>query len=150
ARERYIMSGVYPQNDKNVVTTGGSGFGILATIVGMDRGCISQPEGVQRLAKIVGFLESADRIHWVWPRWLDGGPDKVRPFGTKGNGGDLVETSFLVQGLITARQYLRQMGGERETALAAQIDTLWQEVEWDWYRKGGADVLYWHWSPEYA
>ena len=150
ARERYIMSGDYPQNDKNVVTTGGLGFGIMAIIVGMDRGFISQPEGVQRLEKIVGFLESADRFHGVWPHWLYGKTGKVKPFGTKDNGGDLVETSFLVQGLITARQYLRQMGGERETALAAQIDTLWQEVEWDWYRKGGADVLYWHWSPEYA
>ncbi|HLR31854.1 MAG TPA: hypothetical protein VK074_05155, partial [Fodinibius sp.] len=62
ARERYIMSGDYPQNDKNVVTTGGLGFGIMAIIVGMDRGFISQPEGVQRLEKIVGFLESADRF----------------------------------------------------------------------------------------
>src|SRR5699024_6149269 len=67
ARERYIMSGVYPQNDKNVVTTGGSGFGIMAIIVGMDRGFISQLEGVQRLEKIVGFLESADRFHGRWP-----------------------------------------------------------------------------------
>lgn len=149
ARERFIMSGVYPQNDKNVVTSGGSGFGIMSIIVGIERGFISRAEGVKRIEKITSFLESADRFHGVWPHWMYGKTGKVKPFGQKDNGGDLVETAFLVQGLLTARQYLRQ-GKEDEQTLAARIDTLWREVEWDWYRKGGENVLYWHWSPEYG
>ncbi len=148
ARERYIMSGEYPQDDKNVVTTGGSGFGIMAIIVGMERGFISRQQGVQRLEKITSFLQSADRFHGVWPHWLYGETGEVKPFGKEDNGGDLVETAFLVQGLLTARQYLRD-GSEEEQMLASKIDTLWRGVEWDWHRKDGENVLYWHWSPDY-
>src|SRR5690625_4078880 len=149
ARERYHMNGVYPQNDKHIVTTGGSGFGIMAIIVGMERGFITDQQGVDRLDQIVGFLKEADRFHGVWPHWLNGETGEVKPFSTMDDGGDLVETSFLVQGLLTARQYLRQDGGQEEALVAARIDTLWRQVEWDWYTKGGQDVLYWHWSPEY-
>ena len=149
ARERFHVDGNYPQNDKNVVTGGGSGFGIMAIIVGMERGFISRQQGVQRLGKIVDFLESADRFHGVWPHWMHGESGKVKPFGKKDNGGDLVETAFLVQGLLAARQYLRD-GNEKEQKLAAKIDTLWKEVEWDWHRKGDENVLYWHWSPDYG
>ena len=149
ARERFNTDGVYPQNDKNIVTSGGSGFGIMALIVGMERGFITREQGVDRLKKIVDFLESADRFHGVWPHWMNGETGKVKPFGKKDNGGDLVETAFLVQGLLAARQYLRD-GSEQEQALASRINTLWREVEWDWYTKGGEDVLYWHWSPDYG
>lgn len=149
ARERFHPDGVYPHNDKHIVTSGGSGFGIMALIVGMERGFITRKQGVERLNKIVTFLESADRFHGVWPHWMNGETGAVKPFGKKDNGGDLVETAFLVQGLLSARQYLRQ-GDEQEQALASKIDTLWREVEWDWHTKGGENMLYWHWSPDYG
>lgn len=149
ARERYHVDGEYPQNDINVVTSGGSGFGIMSIIVGMERNFISHTEGVQRLQRITDFLENADRFHGVWPHWMHGETGQVKPFSTYDDGGDLVETAFLVQGLLAARQYLRA-GSEDEQALAAEIDTLWREVEWDWHRKGGENVLYWHWSPNYG
>lgn len=149
ARERFHVDGVYPSNDKNVVTSGGSGFGIMAVVVGMERGFITRQEGVQRLQKITNFLETADRFHGVWPHWMFGETGRVKPFGREDDGGDLVETAFLVQGLLTARQYLRD-GTKEEQNLAAKIDTLWKEVEWDWHRRGGQNVLYWHWSPNYG
>ncbi|NBC65616.1 MAG: beta-glucosidase [Bacteroidetes bacterium] len=147
ARERYHVDGNYPQNDKHIVTSGGSGFGIMAILVGMERNFISYNDGIQRLERIVDFLETADRFHGVWPHWMNGETGQVKPFSQRDDGGDLVETAFLVQGLITARQYLRE---HNEDQLAAQIDTLWREVEWNWHRKGGEDVLYWHWSPNYG
>lgn len=150
ARERYHVDGNYPQNDKHIVTTGGSGFGIMAIIVGMERNFITDQQGVNRLERIVGFLEEADRFHGAWSHWINGETGNTKPFSQKDDGGDLVETSFLVQGLLTARQYLRQEGGNDEQILAAEIDTLWREIEWDWYTKGGEDVLYWHWSPNYG
>ncbi len=150
ARERYHVDGNYPQNDKHIVTTGGSGFGIMAIIVGMERNFISDQQGVDRLERIVEFLEEADRFHGAWSHWINGETGETKPFSQKDDGGDLVETSFLVQGLLTARQYLRQDGGNDEQILAAKIDTLWREIEWDWYTKGGEDVLYWHWSPNYG
>lgn len=149
APERIHMDGVYPQNDAHVVTTGGSGFGIAGLLVAIERGFITREEGVARLVKIVDYLGKADRFHGVWPHWIDGPTGKVVPFGQKDNGGDLVESSFLMTGLLCVRQYFKD-GNETEQKLAADIDKLWKEMEFDWYRNGGQDVLYWHWSPNYG
>jgi len=148
ARERYHVDEVYPDNDKNIVTSGGTGFGVMAILVGIERKFITREEGVARLTKLVGFLEKADRFHGAWPHWLNGETGKVKPFGQKDNGGDLVETSYLLQGLLCVRQYFKD-GNEEEKKLAARVDQLWKEVEFDWYRKGNKNVLYWHWSPQY-
>ncbi len=145
ARERFHTDDVYPQNDKNVVTLGGTGFGVMAILVGIERGFISRAEGFGRLSQIVDFLAEADRFHGVWPHWLDGETGKVKPFSQKDDGGDLVETAFMVQGLLTVRQYFKD-GNEEEQQLADKIDELWNSVEWDWYTHG-KNVLYWHWSP---
>jgi hypothetical protein len=149
ARERYHVDNVYPENDKMIVTSGGGGFGVMAILVGIERGFITRQQGVERMERIVNFLETADRFHGAWPHWWNGETGKVKPFGRKDNGGDLVETSFMLQGLLCVRQYF-QKGNEREKTIAARIDKLWREVEFDWYRKGGENVLYWHWSPDYG
>ncbi len=147
ARERYHADNVYPQNDKSTVTSGGAGFGVMAILVAIERNFITRTEGRERLEKIVHFLETADRFHGAWPHWWNGETGKVKPFGRKDNGGDLVETSFMIQGLLCVRQYFKD-GNETEKNLAGRIDKLWKEVEFDWYRNG-KNVLYWHWSPEY-
>ena len=131
----------------DLVTSGGSGFGIMALIVGMERGFISRSQGVERLERIVSFLETADRFHGAWSHWLNGNTGAVMPFSANDNGGDLVETSLLMQGLITMRQYLAT-STPAEKQLIDRINMLWQAVEWDWYRRDGQDVLYWHWSPD--
>ncbi|TPG32118.1 glucoamylase family protein [Flavobacterium pectinovorum] len=146
-RERYHPDGVYPDNDANIVTTGGSGFGLMAIVSGMSQGYITKKEGVERLNKIADFLGKADRFHGAWSHWIDGNTGKVKPFGTKDNGGDLVETSFLVAGMITVREYLKD-GSENEKAVAQKYDALWKGVEWKWYTNN-KNVLYWHWSPTY-
>ena len=93
ARERIHMDGVYPENDQNVITSGGSGFGIMAILAGIDRGYVTRQEGLERMEKIVSFLETADRFHGAYPHWWYGDTGKVKPFGQKDNGGDLVETA---------------------------------------------------------
>ena len=150
ARERIHLDGDYPQDDQNVVTSGGSGFGIMAILAGIDRGYVTRQQGLERMERIVSFLETCDRFHGVYPHWWQGDTGRVKPFGQKDNGGDLVETAFLMQALLCVHQYYVQQGGEQEKALAARIDKLWREVEWDWHRRDGQNVLYWHWSPEYA
>lgn len=147
ARERFHADDIYPQKDKNTVTSGGSGFGVMALITGMERKFISREQGIQQLEKIIHFLETADRFHGAWPHWWNGETGKVKPFSKKDNGGDLVETSFMVQGLLCLRQYFQQ-GNTKEKELAARADKLWKEVEFDWYRNG-KNVLYWHWSPDF-
>ena len=149
ARERYHVDDIYPENDKNVITTGGSGFGLMTILVGVERGFIPRKEAVKRLNVMADFLASADRHHGAWSHWMNGETGKTVPFGKKDNGGDLVETAFLVQGIITVREYFKN-GNPDEKLLAQKMDDLWKGVEWNWYTKGGEKVLYWHWSPTYG
>ncbi len=146
ARERYHTDN--PSFEANIVTTGGSGFGLMTIIVGIERGFVPRAEAVSRLTTALNFLETADRFHGAWPHWMDGTNGNVIPFGTMDNGGDLVETAFLCQGLLTLREYFKN-GSVEEQALAQKADNLWKGVEWDWYTKG-ENALYWHWSPTYA
>lgn len=153
---RYFWEGAEPRSGMarerlssgSTVTTGGTGFGLMAMIVAVERGFITREEALERWEKIVSFLETADRFHGAWPHWLDGQTGRVQPFSEKDNGADLVETAFLVEGLLTVRQYLRPEN-PREAELAGRIGILWAEVEWDWFTRDGKKVLYWHWSPEY-
>jgi hypothetical protein len=150
ARERYHVDGVYPDNDRNVVTTGGTGFGLMAILVGIERGFITREEGLERLNKITDFLKKADRFHGAYPHWLWGETGKVKPFSQKDNGADIVETAYLMQGLLTVREYFRN-GTEAGKELSQKIDKLWKEVEWNWFTKNGSEqVIYWHWSPTYG
>ncbi|TVQ12811.1 MAG: hypothetical protein EA364_07975 [Balneolaceae bacterium] len=129
-----------------LVTIGGSGFGLKAIITGIHRGFISRAEGVDRLRKIVTFLGNADRFHGVWPHWMNGSTGRTIAFSANDDGADLVETSFMAQGLITVRQFLDE-NTPLENTLISDINALLDSIEWDWFTRGGQDVLYWHWSP---
>lgn len=132
----------------NIVTTGGSGFGVMAIVVGVERNYITREQAVERLLKITDFLLNADHFHGAFPHWYYGNTGRVRPFFSTDNGGDIVETSFMIQGLLTARQYFNKDTPE-ENSLRAKINQLWNEVEWDWYTNN-KDVLIWHWSPNFS
>lgn len=137
--------------DDRIVATGASGMGIAVLIVGVDRKFITRQQGIERLAQVVNFLEHAERYHGAWSHYMDGITGKTMPvFGMFDNGGDLVETSFLMEGLLAARQYFRgESDAERD--LYRRISQLWETIEWDWYRGAQpADFLYWHWSAEWG
>ncbi len=133
----------------DIVTTGGTGFGITAWVVAAERGFVTRNEAIQHLFKITNFLSIADRFHGAFPHWMHGATGRVMPFSQYDNGGDLVETAFLMEGLLTARQYFNGTNDD-ETFLRAAITQLWEQVDWSWYRKDGGNVLYWHWSPNYV
>jgi hypothetical protein len=145
ARERYHVDESYV--DANLVATGGSGFGLMTILVGIERGFVSRGEAIARLQTALTFLENADRFHGAWSHWINGTNGNTIPFGTVDNGGDIVETSFLCQGLICVREYFKN-GTAEEQALAQKADQLWKGVEWNWYTKG-ENAMYWHWSPDY-
>ena len=149
ARERLHMDNIYPSHPPKIITSGGSGFGVMAILVGIERGFITRVQGLSRFEQIVNFLETADSFHGVWPHWWNGETGKVEAFSKKDDGGDLVETAFLAQGLLTVRQYFKD-GNDREQELARRINKLWKSIEWSWHTKGGQNVLYWHWSPNYG
>lgn len=131
----------------DVVTSGGSGFGIMALVVGINRSFITRAGGLSRMKTIVDFLKNkAQTFHGAYPHWLNGSTGAVVPFSNLDNGADLVETSYLMQSLLTARQYFNGNNAD-EATLRSDINDIWNAVEWDWFRKGGQNVLYWHWSP---
>ncbi|GAB3943480.1 hypothetical protein GCM10028805_09770 [Spirosoma harenae] len=135
----------------DVVTSGGSGFGIMAILVGINRNFITRQDGLTRLTKITNFLtNNAKRYHGAFPHWLNGATGATVPFSQKDDGADLVETSYLMQGLLAARQYFNSTTSAEEIALRKTINDLWDGVEWNWFTKNGAETnLYWHWSPNY-
>lgn len=143
ARER---SNVAYDYGAEVVTTGGTGFGVMAVIVAAERKWISRDTAAKFLLKMVKFLAKADSYHGVFPHWMNGATGKTIPFSRKDDGADLVETSFLFQGLLCVRQYFNE-NNRTENELRNRINWLWNDIEWNWFTKGGEEVLYWHWSP---
>jgi hypothetical protein len=129
-----------------VVTTGGTGFGIMSVLVAAERKWISRDTAARFVLKMVNFLLKADSYHGVFPHWLNGETGKTIPFSRKDDGADLVETSYLFQGLLCARQYFNGSTAA-EIELRNRIGWLWGEIEWNWFTNGGQEVLYWHWSP---
>jgi len=134
----------------DVCTSGGSGFGVMSILIGIERGFITRQQGVERLNTIVNFLgNTAQRFHGAWSHWLNGSTGQAIPFSSFDNGADLVETSYMIQGLLTVRQYL-DPNNAQENIIIQNINQLWEEVEWDWFTQGGQNVLYWHWSPNFG
>lgn len=134
----------------DICATGGTGFGIMSILVGIRRNFISRSEGLDRIQEIVHFLShQCSRYHGVFAHWINGSTGATIPFSSKDDGGDLVETSYLMEGLLCARQFFSQ-ADLAEDSLRSQIDTLWNGVDWNWYRQNGQQTLYWHWSPDYG
>ncbi|MBD2703698.1 Ig-like domain-containing protein [Spirosoma sp. BT702] len=147
------VSGLARERDASgdVVTSGGTGFGIMAIVTAINRQFISRADGLARSLKIANFLKNnAKRYHGAFPHWLNGATGATVPFSAKDDGADLVETSYLMQGLLTARQYFNSPTNADEIAFRQVVNELWDGVEWNWFTKNGAETnLYWHWSPNY-
>lgn len=154
---RYFYDFAHPESglarERNssgdIVTMGGSGFGLMAFPVAVERGFISRAEALAHCTKVVNFLsDKAERFHGAYPHWLNGTTGKTQAFSTYDDGADLVETAFLMEGLLVLRQYFSGASAE-ETALREKITAIWEGVEWTWFQKNGKNMLYWHWSPNY-
>jgi hypothetical protein len=130
----------------DLVAIGGSGFGIMALIVAIERGWVARDAALERLHRMVDLLSRARCYHGAFPHFMDGRTGATIPFSRKDDGGDLVETSLLMMGLLCARQYFER-DAPPEISLRGRITALWEDVEWTWYTQGGSEVLYWHWSP---
>lgn len=128
-----------------VITTGGSGFGLMAMVVAAERKWISRKAFLERIKKVLCFLEKAEKHKGVFPHWTDAHSGKAIPFSKNDTGADLVETSFLFQGLLTVRQYLSEKE-IKEKELIDRINLLWRNVNWKFFQRKGSNALYWHWS----
>jgi hypothetical protein len=147
AREGYGFS-----HSPDTCTSGGTGMGLIALCVGAERGFVTRAQAAQRVLQILTFLEEkATRFHGAWSHWIHGVTGATKPFSQYDDGGDLVETAYLVQGMLTVRQYFKDPQDPLETEIRRQATRMWEEVEWNWYRQQPrSEVLYWHWSPNYG
>jgi exo beta-1,2-glucooligosaccharide sophorohydrolase (non-reducing end) len=134
---------------QNMIACGASGFGIMAILVGTERKFITREESVTRFEKILNFLARTETFHGAYAHYIDGPTGKVEPFHSpKDNGADLVETSFLLQGLLAARQYFSGDNAQ-EKLIREKITAIWEKAEWDWFMQyPDSKFLYWHWSPD--
>ncbi len=139
ARER--SAGAVSYDTAETVTTGGTGFGIMALIAGAERGFLPRGDVVARIGRIAGFLAEVPRYQGAFPHWLNGTTGDTVAFSANDTGGDIVETAFLMMGLLAARQWLGP------GALATQIDALWRAVNWAAFCPA-PDRMMWHWRPE--
>jgi hypothetical protein len=146
AREGYQLG-----HSTDTCTSGGTGMGLMAMCVGAERGFVSRTEAAERVLQILTFLdEDAARYHGAWSHWINGATGETKPFGEFDDGGDLVETSYVIQGMLTVRQYFDDPNDPVETEIRSRATRMWEQVEWDWYlRHPDSEVLYWHWSPNY-
>ena len=126
---------------------GGTGFGILSTVVAVNRGWIGRDTALKRLVKIVDFLIKADCYHGIYPHFMNGVTGKTIPFGRLDDGADIVETSYLFMGLLTARQYFNG-NTPLEKYFRNRVNEMWRDADWNWHSKGDDKHLYWHWSPD--
>jgi len=147
---RHPVSGLSRERNTSgeIVTIGGSGFGMMSWIVGIERGWLTRQEVVDQLLATLTFLEQADRFHGVWPHWVNGSTGTTVPFSALDNGGDLVETAFMAQALLSVRQYFDGDTPE-EDSIRTRSTRLWEDIEWNWHQKPGTDFLTWHWSPDF-
>lgn len=123
---------------------GGSGFGIMSMLVAVERGWITREAALERLHKIVEFLYQAETFHGAFPHFINGATGKPVTFGRLDEGGDIVETSYMFMGLLSARAYFSG-DAPLEVYLRNKITEMWNTMNWVWYEKDG--VLYWHWCP---
>lgn len=137
----------------DVVTTGGSGFGIMAMLAGASRGFITRQDALTRLQTIVQFLGDTTKVHryhGAFSHWMNGATGATVPFSKLDDGGDIVETAYLMQGLLCARQFFNSSTDANEVNLRNAINNLWTAVDYNWYRQNGQNSLYWNWSPDFA
>ncbi|MEM9223930.1 MAG: glucoamylase family protein, partial [Pseudomonadota bacterium] len=142
ARER--SNAGFGYDPLETVTTGGTGFGIMAMIAGAERGFLARADLCARLHRLCDYLGQCDTHHGVFGHFYDARHGKIIPFSPTDDGGDLPETSFLMMGLLTARQYFND-----DSLLQDKINMLWRTVEWSSHCRPSDGALMWHSSANH-
>ncbi len=127
------------------ITSGGSGFGVMAIIVGAERGWITRQQAAEQTRKIVKFLGKADRFKGMWSHWYN--PDGTAfPFGNQVKTGDVIESSFMMAGLLAASEYYNS-NSAIETEIRDSVASFWNTMDWKFYAQSGKS-LYWLWFSQ--
>ncbi|HEX3628454.1 MAG TPA: glucoamylase family protein [Verrucomicrobiae bacterium] len=140
------------RRDSDICAIGASGMGLFNLGVGIERGFITRQEAAMQTLKELRFLsEKADRFHGAFPHFINGQTGEVIPFSKYDDGADTVETAFLMEGVLFAREYFSRTNSE-EIEIRALANSLWRGVEWNWFVRQTDPIpaIMWHWSPRYG
>ncbi len=109
-------------------------MGILSTVVAVNRGWIGRDTALRRLIKIVDFLIKADCYHGIYPHFMNGKTGKtISPFGRIDDKVlDIVETSYLMMGLLTAKAYFHG-NTLPERYFQKRVQQMWDAADWNWH-----------------
>lgn len=128
---------------KSTLASGGTGFGVMAIVSGVERGWINRADAAERMQTLVRFLGKADRFKGAWSHWIE--PDGTAvPWGGK-TGGDLLETSLLMQGLLVVREYF-DGNSAVEMEVRDSINSFYNAIEFNNFTNE-KKTLYWSWYP---
>jgi len=140
----------YGRPRSDIVSIGGVGFSFMALVVGTCRGWISRKQATEQIQAMLSFLGRAPRFRGAFSHFIDGSNGSLVPFSRYDDGGDLVETSLLLQGMICAKEFF-DGHCEEEQVIRQMASTIIDTVEWSWYSpERGRPSLYWHWSPNHG
>src|SRR5690606_28354860 len=120
-----------------IVSTRLTGIGVMALISGTQQKMLSREIFVGRLQKILDFLGRAESFHGAFPALLDGRTGKGVFVDPADRVVDLKGTSYLIQGLLVAREYLNHDNAV-EASIRNKIDKVWNAVEWVEFVKPGS------------
>ena len=129
---------------KETLTTGASGMGVMCIVAGVERGWIDRAAGAEHIAKMTRFLKKATRFEGAWSHWYytNGAP---YPFGNQVAAGEIVETAFMMGGLLTACEYFTG-NSDAEKEIRENTQYFWETINWKKFIKG--DKLYWIWHSD--
>ncbi|MCD7795842.1 MAG: beta-glucosidase [Alistipes sp.] len=141
------MARIGTSRPANTVALAGSAYAVTALPVAVERGWITYAQGAERFAEVCRFLDRAERYHGAWSHWMNGTTGQGLPFNaSQQSAGDLVETAFMMMGLLVCSEYFDR-GGSDEAEAIALTEKFWGEIEWNFYTNGG-DTLCWAWDKE--
>jgi len=152
---RYFFQGAHPAwglardrySGGDLISTGGTGLGLMALVAGAERGYAPRARLAARVRRILEFYATtATTYHGAFSHYLNGSTGASIAADADGlMRGDIVETSYLVMGALTARQYFDGSEAD-EVAIRSFATQIWEGVDWNAYRQT-PDAIYWLWGP---
>lgn len=130
----------FRMKDQAIVSTRETGFALLSMLIGVERGFVSRNIFVNRVRRIVDFLEDAPNKYGILASFYDGRSRLPEYMGKRPNY-SVESTTAIIEALLVVRQYL-SADNDAEQAVREKITSLWENIEWPaLLLTGSTDVL---------
>lgn len=113
------------------------GFGLAAIPIGIENDWISYNEGYDRVLGTLRTIENMQRTHGFFYHFVD--MEQAMRQGSSEV--SIIDTAIMICGILMAGEYF---GGEIKTL----GESIYQDVEWDWYYNSVNNKFYMGYTPE--